>query len=140
MPWVTDDELKEAVAPILRTMGSSLPAHWSALVTRENTRAYNRIRRVLADKGYTLASLDTWSERADFNLDGAICYILRKSKLADGSEGNGLMEFCKVWEELEKLDKLLSDDGEIFEPTASGNISFGSYDTGDDTFTRETVL
>jgi hypothetical protein len=141
VPWVSDAELRDAVGNALRSAGASLPAHWTGIVERANNRAYQRIRRVLAGKGFALADLDAWSERESFNLEGGICYAFRTAKLPDGADAGALKDFCEVWKELDELAILLDDAGEEILPSSlDTNLSFGPYDTADDTFTTDTTL
>lgn len=142
MPWITDADLKTAVASVHKlASAASLPGHWTAIVARANSRAYHRLRRILANKGYSFADLDTWAERVDFNVAGGLCYALREGGLPEGQEGLSLSNYCKVWEEVEALGTLYAEDGEPLPFSNLGaSISFGGYSTAHDTFTRETEL
>lgn len=130
MPWVTDNAVLTAVASVHRFgSASSAPAHWADIVARANGQAYQRIRRVLLERGYAPAGLDTWAEREEFNLRGAMCFALREIGLPEGQEGLSLTNYCKVWDELKEIRQLFDATGSpVVRPNAGLRVQTGAVD------------
>ena len=131
MPWVTDSTVLAAVASVHRfASAASAPAHWAAHCAAANVQAYNRIRRVLLQRGFAAADLDAWSEREEFNTRGALCNALRRLGLPEGAEGLSLSNYCKVWDELDALQGLFDEGGEEILPVRlTASIGTGATDT-----------
>lgn len=142
MAWTTDQEIKDAMAAVIglaEVDAGSLPTKFNEVAVAANRRAYNRIRSILAGRGFTPAQMDAWDEREDFNRAGALCYAFRDAALRDEKAPQVLIEYCKVWEELKTVD--LIADGVILDPASgAGSVSFGSFDTTGDTFTPDSIL
>lgn len=61
MPFLTDNELKQAVADALKLQNvASLPAVWDTPITDGNAMAYADILAALLDRGFTQAQIDGW--------------------------------------------------------------------------------
>jgi hypothetical protein len=140
MPWITDSELKNSVAAILRTTSSVLPDYWDTTVGESNQEAYDYITAMLADN-YTVAQLNTWAARKTFNRRIALCIIFEKETLPEGANYN-LEAACKAREELMTLT-LVSDDGLPLEAGQSRpGVNYGVFrdDTRRGGFDMDTTL
>lgn len=141
MPWITDAELLAAVASVYQTTAAAMPSHWTVLTAAANVRAYTRLRRVMANKGFTPAQLNVWEEREAFNRACGLCLALREGGLPENREGQSLTTYCDVWKELDGIGDIYDEDGNLMEPAVlTRNIETGVYDTTDDEFTPDTVL
>lgn len=141
MPWITDAELKTAIATAdAQASSSANPAHLTNAAAAANTAAYNRIRSVLFNRGFTAAQIAAWDERVDWNTRVGV--VLAFWNVSKGDEDRGepfRREYESLMEELKDL--MLVVDGVPVNPAGSGTrVSYGSFDTEDDIHTIDDVL
>jgi hypothetical protein len=141
VPYTTTVELTAAVAAG-NTLGSaaSLPAHLVAVIPSANTFAYNRIRSVLFNRGFTPAQVDAWDERTNWNEMVGVCVAFWKASKSDPDRGEPFRrEYESLMKELETAAIIVA--GDIVNPSGAGTrIGYGDYDVTDDVHTMEDVL
>jgi hypothetical protein len=141
MPWITDAQLKSAVASVQGLASpSDVASHWDDSITAANVGAYNWLRAKLAGRGFSPAQMDSWDAKADYNRAAALCRLYREYGLKGVGEANLIVEQCKSLEELDTLD--VTAGGEVIEPgaTGAGSVSHGSYTTTCDRHTMDDTL
>lgn len=133
-PYITDDDLKDAVAAALGVSPSSaLPAIWDDLIPNANTSATNDIATALMGKGYTSSQVASWDEVESYARDlGTFWALTRGAGL--GNYSAPLLKSLDRREEL-KLLAFIIIDGEAVAPAvpnaaAVGGISSGTNTTG----------
>lgn len=144
MAWTTTAQIKAAVRSLLSMDPSAaLASYWDELTANGNTEGYNHIRRVLAGRGYSPAQMDLWDERVQWNRRAGLYYAVADANLDDD---RALMQIERLWEKLQLLESIpITIDGVAVEPGADGggagpNVSHGSFDTSEDTFTLDSEL
>jgi hypothetical protein len=67
--WLTDDEVKDALADTIKMTGggAALPAHWTRIAQAANEEAIAYITAFVQSRGYTAASAVTWNLARSFN-------------------------------------------------------------------------
>ncbi len=69
-PYITDAQLKEAVAAALGTTAADLAAdQWDPIIAGANFSAANDIVQALTLLGHSVTNIDAWDQAADFNRD-----------------------------------------------------------------------
>lgn len=141
MAFITDDELKAVVAPG-NVLGSpdSLPSHWDAIIPRANRWAYNRLRSILFNRGFTAAQFAAWDDGPDWNEQLGSCYAFWMAAKSDEDRGEPYRrEYEQLLEDLSTL--MLVIDGEPVNPEGAGTrISTGEYDDTSDIHTIDDTL
>lgn len=94
-PWISDADLKSALADMLGKTSASLVGKWTDIVTAANVAAANDIAQRLLARGYSAAQIDAWDYRAVFNRDIGLFWALVK--------GGGLADYSDVG--INKLDR-----------------------------------
>jgi hypothetical protein len=77
-PWLSDAEITDALADVqnLAGGGDALESYWVGIVPQAHRKAYNWIAACLVGKGYTVAQLDTWDARQDYERDLSLWWCL----------------------------------------------------------------
>lgn len=71
--WVTVDDVLQAVADDLHKGDKAqLRTRWTAIATRAVERAHSDLIGILTAKGYTIAQLEGWDDRARYARDQAL--------------------------------------------------------------------
>ena len=142
MPWSTDAEVKTALATRMgHDSSSTLPARYNDVVTHANTMAYHKLCEILiAHRGYSLAQLNTWAGRKQYNIRGALCLAFTELSLTEERlQLQSLDRVCSIWEEL-MTTPLVDEDGEVITPVGvGGSPSWGKFDDDGDETTIETT-
>lgn len=141
MAYITDNALRSAVAAANGLeSAASLPSQWNAIIPSANLFAYNRIRSVLFNRGFTPAQADAWDEREEWNEQVGVCVAFWRAAKSDEDRGEAFRrEYEALMAELEKTAIIIG--GDIVQPTGSGTrVGFGDYDTASDVHTMEDVL
>lgn len=70
-PWITDAELRGAMAHSLKVTDAGLAADaaWPDIITESNQSACDDITSILLGRGYTIGQIDLWDRRVEFNKD-----------------------------------------------------------------------
>ncbi len=137
MPYITDSELREAVAGALGLASAAdLPVHWTGrIVSSANTRGYNKLREVLIGRGFSAAQVAAWEGAANWNERlGVIYAFLEARKSAADIGGNLDGELEAALEEL-KTVSLVIDDEVVYPTPTNSRIGRGDMTTTGDRFT-----
>lgn len=139
--WITDAALKTAIALAdAQASSSALPAHLAGAAASANVAAYNRIRSVLFNRGFTSAQIAAWDEREDWNTRVGVVLAFWSASKGDEDRGEPFRrEYESLMEELQ--DAAIIIGGEMVNPTGAGTrVSYGDYDTGSDIHTMDDEL
>jgi hypothetical protein len=74
-PWIADADLLAAISQGIKkplTGEGGLRDYWTPIATRCVNRGYMDVRNALVAKGFTLAQLDAWDDRVQYNLDQSL--------------------------------------------------------------------
>lgn len=139
--FISDADLKTAIATgDAQASSSANPTHLTNAAASANVTAYNRIRSVLFNRGFTAAQIAAWDEGADWNTRVGV--VLAFWAVSKGDEDRGepfRREYESLMEELEKTAIIIG--GEIVNPTGAGTrVSYGDFDTESDIHTMDDVL
>ncbi len=139
--FITDAALKTAIAAgNAQASSSANPQHLTDAAPAANIAAYNRIRSVLFNRGFTAAQIAAWDEGADWNTRVGV--VMAFWAVSKGDEDRG-EPFRREYESLMKelKDTAIIIDGDIVQPSGAGTrVSFGSFDTACDIHTMDDVL
>ena len=127
MPWLTDAELKDALADLLRQAGggAALPAAWDSVVTAANNDAEADIRSALGALGYSPAQIERWDRRKTFSRSLGLFRLL--------SDGGILIDFDpKKIEMLDRRKELSKKADPPFQYTAGGVVEAPAATLTDD--------
>lgn len=124
MPWLTNDELKDALADLMREAGggSSLPAAWDSVIDAARIDAQSDITSALGAMGFNTAQINRWQRLATYHRSLALFRML--------TDGGILIDFDQ--ERIDRLDRrkelskkadppfqFTNTNGEIEAPAAS---------------------
>jgi hypothetical protein len=130
--WITDAELKKALAAALGQVGpGDLASHWTPIVAWANRQAYYAVRARLMGRGFTSDQVDDWEQREEFNERLGVCMAIKRAAMR-GEQVNlqAAADDCK--EALEELATVaVVIDGEL---TGSGRVTTGEFTTSSDRF------
>lgn len=142
MAWITDTVLGEAVAFRLGTTRTALLAdstYWTTIITDANTEAYNAIRTKLLDRGYSVANIDAWDRRVEFNTKLGVCIALENGAASKNYPLEAVDRICKCREELENV-AIVVDDVVVDPESGNSRVGYGDVDTGADVFVQEDMV
>lgn len=113
-----------------------LPQRYASVVSDANTAAYQDIRRALLGRGFTVAQIDAWDDRVEFNRDLGLYWIFAGQP--NQSADDTWIEKLNRREELLTIPVLIS--GEVVEPggTSAKTIGWGLMDDTNDAITMDT--
>lgn len=84
-PWITEAELLQEVADILKVPLARLDPYWARIISGNggnggaNQDAANDINSILQGKGFTVAQIDAWDNRVTFNRDITLHLAFKKA-------------------------------------------------------------
>lgn len=139
--FISDEVLRSAIATgDAQASSSANPAHLNAAAPQANVTAYNRIRSVLFNRGFTAAQIAAWDEGVDWNTRVGVVLAFWAASKGDEDRGEPFRrEYESLMEELEKTAIII--DGDIVQPTGGGTrIGYGDFDTCSDLHTMEDTL
>lgn len=136
MAYITDAELKTALAPILRKASAAeINPLWGNIVPDANVAAYNEIIGRLTDRGFTVAQIDSWARNDEFNRDIGLFWALVKGAGLDGYDDKWIERLDRR-EELDTVAVVIDD--ELVDPgDTSGSIGQGNLDTSGDIYSLD---
>lgn len=146
--FLTDDDVRQSVAGLLKMDVAGLAGYWDRLVKECHASAYYDVRGALLQRGFTAAQVDAWDRGAEFERDLTLYWCLVRG---------GLQVHAISAEQLDRLDRRKELETVLVETAAApqppaqepGRIVSGvlatSYVTADgvtveDRWTRDTVL
>lgn len=91
MPFISDAQLRKAVASAVGVDVPELADRWDELITAANESATNEIVTQLAAKGFTLAQINGWDRRAEFCRSLGLFWV--------GSDGGFMTTYSPTWVE-----------------------------------------
>jgi hypothetical protein len=143
MAWITDTQLKEAVAGALGLASAhDLPSHWDQVVEWANRDAYKRIRSALMGRGFTDDQLDEWEARTEWNERVGICTAIKRAAMrGEQYDTQSAIEDCKAAFEELKTETIVIDGEAIYPTGGLGRVGYGEYASDpDDRHTLDDVL
>jgi hypothetical protein len=143
-PWWTDAETEAALADVLNLAGgqAELEAFWVTIVPRAHTAAYNEIVGALARRGFTMAQMDTWDRRQEFehHLSMWWCLVEGEALLEAAQPDRPPRDVPRLLYKFDRRAELLTvpitANGVLIDPaeTGPGRIAVGPMDTSKDMF------
>lgn len=141
-PWISEADLKQKVADILKKDVGDLDAYWDRHVATARTDGYGDIAARLLGRGYTMSQLDAWDDRVKYNRHQALYWLFVEGYLptdADDREINKLDHR----KELEDPGITLMINGQAVPPgstdeTDGGSVGGGVIDESDYRITTDT--
>lgn len=134
--WLTDALLGDAVAARLQTTRAnqeSASPHWTTIISEANNEAYYHIRSVLLDRGYSIANIDAWDRRVEFNKKLGVCIAFENGAAGRDYPLEAVDRICKCREDLLTVAIVVSD--EVVDPeSGSARVSTGDMNTANDVF------
>jgi len=132
--FITDDQLKQAVADAMKQPVTSLAPAWDRIKVDANQEAYKDIVGILLNRGFTQAQIDAWDRGAAMQrLQGLYWAFVH---------GAGLHNFDDRW--VNKYDQranlesvAVSSGGDVSGADAGVAVS-GLMNTDDDRYTIDT--
>lgn len=139
--FITDAALKTAIAAgNAQASSSANPDHLNDAAAAANVAAYNRIRSVLFNRGFTAAEIAAWDEREDWNTRVGVVMAFWAVSKGDEDRGEPFRrEYESLMEELK--DTAIIVNGDILQPSGGGTrVSYGSFTTTEDIHTMDDTL
>lgn len=142
MAWITDNALADAVAARLQTTRAnqeSVSPHWTTIIGQANTEAYQTIRTVLLDRGYSVANIDAWDRRVEWNTKLGVCIALENGAAGRDYPMEAIDRICKCREDLLTV-AVVVDDVVVDPEGGSSRVGTGDMDTSGDTFVFDDMV
>jgi len=126
--WIDAQEVYDEVAKLCTSYNVDFPEKTEDIIDRCIQKAYNTMVNKLVGRGYSLAQINTWISREDFQRDIALCWSLKKMGFQRGDEGSEAFvdDFCKE-DELDDIN-LVNESGEDIEPEGPAETPFSMFD------------
>ncbi|MFO0937837.1 MAG: hypothetical protein U0798_15135 [Gemmataceae bacterium] len=124
-PYCSFDDVSALTKASLGQAGAvALPEHWDEICRKANRAGYSRMIGTLAGRGFTMATIDRWDGRVDYNLRYALAFAFVFGGYRRGENDPGPSA------ELDRLDKelgnpkyvLMGEDGLILEPDSTAAV------------------
>jgi len=134
--FITDDQVKSALAAALQTTASGLGSHWtSEIVPQAHSEAYQDIVNILTGRGFTLAQITSWDQGAQVERLHSVYYCLLNGG-ATAASGAAAKEFDQT-KKLQSMASLCINS--VWKKPANtddqpGMVGTGSFNTSDDMF------
>lgn len=146
-PWITDSDVRTALAATLAQDQSQFPGRWAGIIEQANVKAAGIIYRTLIGRGYTPDQIDQWDARQEYNRDLAIYWALV------GGCGLGTYNdtFVEKFNRIKELDKVAITVGGVLvlpnpdtDPNdgieGGGAVSGGQFNQTDWRINKDTVF
>jgi hypothetical protein len=133
LPFLTDAQLKTAIAKRFKTAEANLAAAWTDIAADANTAAYQAIVRALAARGFTQLEIDAWDHGAEFQRDIALYFAFVNGGIPQDYSDKFI---DKLDRRAELATVTITEAGVVVEPdTDEGDaIVSGTLDFADDIF------
>lgn len=136
MAFLTDAQVKNALAGLLHSSPKDVPEVWNEIIASSHTAGYKGAFRILRNRGYTAAQIATWDDGAEFERDISLYWCLVK--------GAGLHSFDDTFiskldrrTELEDAPILIGDDLPDPADASSEPVSYGAMSTTNERFSQD---
>ncbi len=133
-PYISDADLKDAVAAALGTSAASLPSLWDDIIPGANASATNDIASTLIGKGYSSSDVAAWDQVRSFAADLGVFWALTRGAGLGGYSAPQLKTLDRR-EEL-KLMAFIIIDGEPVAAPAPNTAAVGGISSGVNTTNR----
>lgn len=124
--WITDTDVQDEVSRLSTAYNQEWAPKDIIIINRCTQAAYNEIVSVLVGRGFSLAQINTWNQRTDYQHDIALCWALKKIGFQRGDEQDFVDDFCRA-DELADVN-LVDDDGGDIEPGTEPEEPFALFD------------
>ena len=124
--WIADTEVENEISRLCTAYNQEWSVTDIAIIDRCTQAAYNEIVSVLVGRGYSIAQINTWNQREDYQRDIALCWGLKKIGFQRGDEQDFVDDFCRA-DELADVN-LVDDDGGEIEPGTEPEEAFSLFD------------
>lgn len=135
MSFITDAQLRNAVAAMIKKDPAALEPFWAELIPIANESAYNQIVSALNDRGYTTAQIDAWDRGAEFQRYISIYEVMVLAQALTDFNLENLRTFAARVNQL--ADVVVKTGGEVIEAGADSpesQVGYGSLSTTNDLF------
>lgn len=143
--YISDATLQTALAGRLASTWADMVRdgpQWEEIVSTANTDAYNEIRSALVNRGFTVAVIDTWDRRAEFNRKLGLCNALVEGAIKTPVDMEAIDKVCKCRDELQTVPILVG--GVEVNPNAATGAGVSRGDmtgcTADNVFSSDMSL
>lgn len=134
-PWLSDTLVKARVAAMLHLDADDLKDFWDTVIDDCNQSAHDFIVGKLANRGFTLAQMDQWDRRVEFNRQIAMYMSLVNGTTAEAYDDKW-PEKLKYW--MDWLDDVpITIDGVLQNPAGFGPVGHGALVTTSDEFVKD---
>ena len=124
--WIADTEVQNEISRLCTAYQQTWTTTDIAIIDRCTLAAYNEIVSVLVGRGFSIAQINTWNQRKDYQRDIALCWALKKIGFQRGDEQDFINDFCRA-DELAEVNLVDEDGGEI-EPAGEPEQPFAMFD------------
>jgi hypothetical protein len=76
LPWITDDDLKTRVLSLLGKTEFETSGVYETVITDANRQAYRDILFALTSRGYSVAQVEAWDAKQEFNVSLGLFWAL----------------------------------------------------------------
>jgi hypothetical protein len=131
MSFLTDLQISQSVADLLKVTLANLPAYAANVVTEAHAAAFAEIQGRLLNRGYTLAQITSWDQGAFYERQISLYFIM--VNVAGTGDYSDL--WVKQYDRRKDLDTVLISIGGIFvQPVEGqpGTCSIGTESTATD--------
>jgi hypothetical protein len=140
--FVTDDELKQRIADMMKVPIGALPRSWDTIIVDANRAAYMDIRGALILREFAATQVDGWDRGAEFQKDLGLYWALVK--------GAGLHSYDDRYisrlDRRKDLETVLVEfvGGAVQDPSdaqgGQAGIDWGRMDESEDRWNSDAVL
>jgi len=132
-PYITTDALKARLADFVQVSGGELVKGWESIAADSLQAAYGEIVGTLAGRGYTLAQIDQWGRRFEFQIDLALWWCGVKGAWDQGDVNPTVLKELDRRAALQTVAVTGEEEAGILAPAASP-VGGGPLDTKNDAF------
>lgn len=127
--FVTEDQVKQALADILQVAVGTLQAYWARIVADAREAAYQDILGALTARGYSAGQIAQWDRGAEFQRDIALYWCgVKRATVAAQTQGQLLDRLDRLDRRKELATVAVMIGGVVVDPagtTGGGIVSSG---------------
>jgi hypothetical protein len=128
-PYVDAEEVKTQVNARLGNGSATVePSHWDPICRKAIGRGYQKILNALVRRGYSVATIDQWGGRTQYNLDLAVAFAMLQRGTGNDDDRSALFKEIDALEKELKDDDLIlvGDAGTVLPPDLASGVSIAS--------------